>query len=930
MMSLTIKFLIIFLSVHLTLCENQEYYVSPSGSSENSGTKESPWNFSWSSVSRKLRTLFANSNREDTYTIHFLEGDYYVDEYGITLAKMYSNQYIRFWAVPGERVRIIGGKKLPAFTKHPKNEKIWVTHMEPTNSSYQLFLNNRRLNLARSPKSWNYDRLWDYYTTTDPNSSSYINRHYVISEELIKILSLLPLEELNKARIVCKHHYHTEKDNILSIDAAKNEIITNVTKSREDYIKALPIEKDALFYIENVFYFLTEPNEYIILNNGTMFIFPEESDDINNSAAFISTSGWFGFHCNKDGSTLKGNFEVKNIEIYAASNYGIYLSNSENVTIENVTIHNGGGGISIQSCNNITIKHCYIYDVTQYGQYIAKSDNIITSNNIIRYFEEGHGIEVADGNNTKVTNNEVAAGYAAGIMIKSHSKYDMTTIRNILVQDNHVHHIGFGINNDIGAIQVLMETNGLVIEHNHFHDVWSEEYAGHGLYLGSATAGAYCKNNLVHDTSISAFKIDLGCETTLENNIFAYEGDYTLAWTTNMEEYHEFNIHKNIFLVTTGILMVGPWNDEKADMTIDNNIYWHATKGKEGIKFRYLNYTQWKARGYDLNSLIEDPMFTDHEKRDFTFKDEININKIGFEPFSLEFGVTGEDYWLELANGEKNNKFHENQILPPTIFYTSGSTDFEQEDDNFLKNCTIKESHSTIEFTELEKYSGKKSLRFAAATKAAHSNQRPEISVPCNYEQGHGTFSFQFYMKNIKNKIQINFDSFLAITIYNGEISVSDETLNYEANTWNKITINIDFGDAKTKSTYDIELNGVKKTGKELSYKTLSIFNIQMVETKNDTYIDDLICKTDYEIPLYFREAFNQNAEIMGTETFEQLFSVDSYDSTNPNSDNHVDNSDYLSDNDKNDYEDNNSSKYINMELWYYSLYSILLIYYIV
>ena len=41
-----------------------------------------------------------------------------------------------------------------------------------------------------------------------------------------------------------------------------------------------------------------------------------------------------------------------------------------------------------------------------------------------------------------------------------------------------------------------------------------------------------------YDTSISAFKIDLGCETTLENNIFAYEGDYTLAWTTNMEEYH--------------------------------------------------------------------------------------------------------------------------------------------------------------------------------------------------------------------------------------------------------------------------------------------------------------------------------------------------------------------------------------------------------
>ena len=345
-----------------------------------------------------------------------------------------------------------------------------------------------------------------------------------------------------------------------------------MTKSRENYIKDLPIQKDALFYIENVFYFLTETNEYYILKNGTIFVYPEEDDDIEKSEAFISTTGWFGFHCNQDKGTIKGNFEIKDIEIYSTSGYGIYLSNSENITIKNVTIHQAGGGISIQQCNNITIEHSYINDVIKYGQYIAKSDNIITHNNIIRNFVEGHGIEVADGNNTKVTNNEIAAGYAAGIMVKSHSDYDMTTIRNILVKDNHVHHIGFGINNDIGAIQVLMETNGLVIEHNYFHDIWVESYAGHGLYLGTGTAGAYCLNNLVHDTSISSFKIDHGMETTLLNNIFAYEGSYVLAWTTNRKEYHEFNINKNIFLVITGILMVGPWNDAEANMTIDNNI----------------------------------------------------------------------------------------------------------------------------------------------------------------------------------------------------------------------------------------------------------------------------------------------------------------------------------------------------------------------
>ena len=906
-----ILFIFLFFLSNNILAENKVYYVSPSGSSKNSGTEDSPFNFDWRLISSKLNQDFINSNRENTYTLYFYEGDYYVDQYGITVTRLASGQYIRFWPVPGAKVRIIGGKKLPSFRKHPKNESIWVTEIEKTNSSYQLILNDRRLKLARSPKSWNYDRLWDYYATTDPYDSSYINRHYVVSEELIKILSLLSKDELNKAKIVCKHYYHTETDNIISIDKTKNEIITNVTKSDEDYIKPLPIEKGSYFYIENVFNFLCEPDEYYIQDNGTIIVYPNPKDDIENSEAFISTSGWFTFHSNLASNNKRGNFEVKDIEIYATSNYGIYISNSENVTIENVTIHMAGGGISIQACNNITIKHCYIYDVIKYGQYISKSDNIITHNNIIRYFLENHGIEIADGNNTKITNNEIAAGYAAGILIKSHTKYDMKTIRNILVQDNHVHHIGFGINNDIGAIQVLQESNGLIVNHNHFHDVWCESYAGHGLYLGTATAGAYCKNNLVHDTSISTFKIDLGLETTLENNIFAYEGDYTLAWTTNLPEYHEFNIHKNIFLVTTGILMVGPWNDESADMTIDNNLYWHATKGKEGIKFRYLNYDEWTKRGYDIHSVIEDPMFKNHEERDFSFEDNTNINKIGFEPFSLEFGVTGEDYWLELANNKENNEFHENQILSPSIFFTSGSTDFEkdQEEDNFLKNCTITPRHSTIEFSELESYSGKRSLRFASATKAANSKSRPELVVPCNYEQGHGTFSFKFFVKNIKNKIQINFDSFLSMVIYNGEISIAGETLNYEANKWNELVIYLDFGDAKTKSSYDIELNQVKKTGSELTYKTLSEFMIQMVETTDDTYIDDLTCKTDYEIPTYFRDTFNLNAKIFGSETLEISSDIDSDNDNKENGNSNNGN--------------NNFSNYINFNMKF--CYKILL-----
>ena len=859
--------IILLLLFSIIFCQDITFYVSPNGLSSNNGlTPETPWNWSWNSVSTTIRKKYASYK---DITIIFLEGDYYVDEYGITVTKLSASMHLRFYAAEGARVRVIGGKKLPEFTKLSSNPRVWITKIDSINSSYNLYINNRRVLKARAPKEWEYSRLWGYYATTDPNDSSYVNRHYIVSDELVKILSKLPKEELNNAVIVCKHHYHTESDKIIAVDTKKNEIITNVTKKSEDYIKALPITEDALYYVENVFNFLTEPNEYYLSPNGTLYFYSEENDDFDKSEAFISSSGWFSFHSNIDKTTRKGNFEVKNIEILANSDYGVYLSNSDNISLINLTIHNCGGGISIQACKNITINHTYIYDVKKYGQYISKSDKIISHNNIIRHFIEGHGIEVTDCNNSIVTNNEVSGGYAAGIMVKSHSQYDMETIRKILVEDNHVHHIGYGVNNDIGGIQVLMAVNGLVINHNHFHDIWAESYAAHGIYLGSATAGTICSNNLVHDTLTSTFKIDLGRDITLENNIWAYGGGSLLYWTTNKPEYHEFDVHHNIFLVVNDKLMGGGgWNNGNPNMTFENNLYWDLRKSKEQFLFRYKNFTAWNEIGHDLKSLFADPMFTDHTKRDFTFKKKTNVNKIGFKEFELKFGVVGENYWLKLANSEENNQFHPNQVLPPTYFFTSGSTDFEKND-SFWNNCTINPHDSVIERSNLNKYNGKRSLRFAPSAKQKHSNTRPQFVVPCNYEQGHGVFSFLFYVSNIKNYFTVDFDSFLSISVSNG--NVKGGLFTYKENTWNNLTVYINFGDAKTNSTYDIEMNGERKSGGEISYSTLSSFMITIVESNADTYIDELTAKTDYKIPNYFRNVFNDNAKMFGSIKYEEL-----------------------------------------------------------
>ena len=50
-------------------------------------------------------------------------------------------------------------------------------------------------------------------------------------------------------------------------------------------------------------------------------------------------------------------------------------------------------------------------------------------------------------------------------------------------------------------------------------------------------------------------------------------------------------------------------------------------------------------------------------------------------------------------------------------------------------------------------------------------------------------------------------------------------------------------------------------------------FGIQIIKSDDDTFIDNLTCKTDYEIPQYFRITYNENSEILGTPNkFEDLF----------------------------------------------------------
>ena len=56
--------------------------------------------------------------------------------------------------------------------------------------------------------------------------------------------------------------------------------------------------------------------------------------------------------------------------------------------------------------------------------------------------------------------------------------------------------------------------------------------------------------------------------------------------------------------------------------------------------------------------------------------------------------------------------------------------------------------------------------------------------------------------------------------------------------------------------------------GKDILENKLAIllgkFEIQIVQSTDNTFIDDLTCKTDYEILKYYTLAYNENSEMLG------------------------------------------------------------------
>lgn len=252
---------------------------------------------------------------------------------------------------------------------------------------------------------------------------------------------------------------------------------------------------------------------------------------------------------------------------------------------------------------------------------------------------------VFHASDNEVTHNEIADLRYTGISVGWVWGYNHSHAKRNKIKFNHIHHLGWGDLSDMGGVYTLGVSEGTEVSHNVIHHVYSQTYGGWGLYTDEGSTGIRIENNLVYACKNAGFHQHYGRDNLIRNNIFA-ENIISQLQATRVEDHISFTFTHNIVYFNSGTLFSSNW--DKIKLTTDYNLYWDE-RSRE-IEFGKYSFREWQQMGKDQHSLIADPHFRNPEAFDFRFKNQKNIQKIGFVPFPIDkAGVYGDKDWVKLA-----------------------------------------------------------------------------------------------------------------------------------------------------------------------------------------------------------------------------------------------------------------------------------------
>jgi len=595
-------------------------------------------------------------------------------------------------AAPGAAPVFSGGRPI---TGWKERNGLWVADMPDVKagrqSFEQLWINGRRATRARHP-----NRGYLHITTVAPTDafpdlgSAPEKKVFQLPADSYSLLKSIPAAERADLLVTITHDWCTTQARVADLnDAARSVRI----KGQSRY-PLVPAADPALrFWLENYRSALDSPGEWFLDRAaGELLYSPLPGERPETAVAIVPVAERLLTIKGASDLVFRGlRFEFDNdlypanglFEGQAAPGVGaaIELAGSKGIRFEACSVaHVGRHAISFHNdCADSAVVHCQLQDLGGGGVLVGDvarpreaeiCHHVVVDDCIIQHGGRRHpsacGVTFTHTRHCAVTHCDIADLYYTGVSAGWNWGYGESISRETLVENNHIHHLGWSYLSDMGGFYGLGTSPGTVIRGNHIHHINSHRYGGWGIYYDEGSCDALAENNLVHDTWDSGFHQHFGYANRVRNNIFAF-GRKAQVQRTRNEPRLCFIYERNIVfwdppatLLDRGdaswALVDKPGKGDPADSIIfRDNLYWCSDGKTPGLLNQgTISWDSWRKMGRDKGSLFADPLFVDAAARDFRLKEGSPAVKIGFKPWDLSLaGVrSGDAAWrAEAARG---------------------------------------------------------------------------------------------------------------------------------------------------------------------------------------------------------------------------------------------------------------------------------------
>lgn len=589
-------------------------------------------------------------------------------------------------AAPGAKPVFTGGRRIGGWEK--VEEGLWKAVLPDKDWVFeQLWIDGRRATRARTPNR-GYFHLDDAVAAgVFPGLEKDLNFHaFALKPEHYEILRAIPEGQRRDLLLTVTHAWAVGQCRVEALDDERRAVKI-VGRSSYPFIE---FEPDQRFWMENFRAALDAPGEWFLdREKGEVLYRPLEGQDMAKAEAVAPVAKTLLLVEGANDLSFRGLSFRHAHYVYpaeglhdrqAATSLGgaVEIANSRGIRFEGCEIaHVGEYGVYFRNgCADSALTKCHLHDLGGGGVRIGETarpeetkvnTRIVVDNCILQHGGRLHpsacGVVLTHTRHCAVTHCDIGDFYYTGVSAGWNWGYGDTVSRATLVENNHIHHLGWAYLSDMGGFYGLGVSPGTVVRGNHIHHIASHRYGGWGLYTDEGSTDVTMENNLVHDTSNAGFHQHYGFFNTVRNNLFAFGRSAQIQRSRN-EAHLSFRYEGNVVVwdPASPLLDGGEWNwkpfdkpergDPKDSLVFRRNLYWR-TDGKmpETLTKTHFTWDEWRKMGRDAGSLFADPGFEDLAKRDFRLKPGGPAEQIGFQPWDLALAGTRQDdpAWRALA-----------------------------------------------------------------------------------------------------------------------------------------------------------------------------------------------------------------------------------------------------------------------------------------